>query len=114
MRNTDALRGCEIVIPIWPIRTPASRVAVTDAQPDATEGELAEVVPEAEREEDRDLRVLAQRRDEPVKHSALRCPVLRSSVAELGHEASCGRGAAFFFALPSADGLSSFRPRLAL
>jgi hypothetical protein len=33
MRNTVALRGGEMVIPSCPIRTPASRVAVTAPSP---------------------------------------------------------------------------------
>ena len=49
-------------------------------QPDASEGELAEVVPEGEREEDRDLGIGPQRSEEPVDHGALRSPVLSSSV----------------------------------
>src|SRR5439155_2484184 len=40
-------------------------------QTDAAEGELADVVPDAEREEDRDFRVATQRRSEPVKHLVL-------------------------------------------
>jgi hypothetical protein len=33
MRNENALRGWLTVIPICPIKTPASRVAVTDPKP---------------------------------------------------------------------------------
>jgi hypothetical protein len=33
MRKENALSGPEIVIPIWPITTAASRVAVTEPSP---------------------------------------------------------------------------------
>src|SRR5262249_2542423 len=42
------------------------------AQADALEGERAEVVPEAKRQEDRDLRIATQRLREPLKHVGLR------------------------------------------
>jgi hypothetical protein len=57
MRKTVALRGCEIVMPM-PDDDRGEKRGGHRPQADALEGERAEVVPEGEREEDRDLRVL--------------------------------------------------------
>jgi hypothetical protein len=45
---------------------------INGAAPDSLEGEDPEIVPEAEREEDLDLRVSTQGREEPLDHVALR------------------------------------------
>ena len=60
-----ALRGCEIVIPICPIKNAGQQSGSDRSQADSLEGEFTEVVSEGEREEDGDLRVLPEGRSEP-------------------------------------------------
>ena len=62
------------MIPICPIRTPANSVAVTDPRPNAFERKFAEVVPEGEREEDGDFRVLPEGRSQPCHYEHHRSP----------------------------------------
>ena len=77
-------------------------------QADTLERELAEVVPEAEREEDRDLGVLTQRREEPVDHAS---SALRARVRASPHPCAVSY---FVRCLASASGFRSSRPFPAL
>ena len=54
-------------------------------QADALEGELAKVVADGKREKDRDLRVLLQRRKEPINDVLLRLPSLMCSGVAVGY-----------------------------